>query len=102
MDVIISWFYFYSENLVVSFPFITSGHKSPDMVSEITAGIEVSVQTMYQEGHSLPEENQYVFAYKINISNHNDYTVQLLSRRWIITNGIGGVEIVEGDGVVGR
>ncbi|MBS1618574.1 MAG: ApaG domain, partial [Bacteroidetes bacterium] len=25
-----------------------------------------------------------------------------LSRRWIITNGIGGVEIVEGEGVVGR
>ncbi|MBS1594018.1 MAG: Co2+/Mg2+ efflux protein ApaG [Bacteroidetes bacterium] len=72
------------------------------MVSEITAGIEVSVQTMYQDGHSAPDENRFVFAYKISISNHNDHTVQLLSRRWIITNGIGGVEIVEGEGVVGR
>ncbi|MBS1624419.1 MAG: Co2+/Mg2+ efflux protein ApaG [Bacteroidetes bacterium] len=72
------------------------------MVSEITAGIEVSVQTMYQDGHSRPDENRFVFAYKISISNHNDHTVQLLSRRWIISNGIGGVEIVEGEGVVGR
>lgn len=72
------------------------------MVTEITAGIEVSVQTMYQDGHSAPDENRFVFAYKISISNHNDHTVQLLSRRWIITNGIGGVEIVEGEGVVGR
>jgi ApaG protein len=72
------------------------------MVSEITAGVEVAVQTMYQAGHSIPEENAHVFAYKIVISNHNDFTVQLLSRRWIITNAIGEVEIVEGDGVVGR
>ena len=72
------------------------------MVSEITAGVEVAVQTMYQAAHSVPEEHAYVFAYKIVISNHNDFTVQLLSRRWIITNAIGEVEVVEGDGVVGR
>jgi len=72
------------------------------MVSQITAGVEVIVQTMYQEGYSVPEEHAYVFAYKIEIANHNNFTVQLLSRKWIITNGIGEVEIVEGDGVVGR
>ena len=72
------------------------------MVSQITAGVEVIVQTMYQEGYSVPQEHAYVFAYKIQISNHNSFTVQLLSRKWIITNGIGEVEIVEGDGVVGR
>lgn len=72
------------------------------MVSQITAGVEVIVQTMYQEGYSVPDEHAYVFAYKIQISNHNNFTVQLLSRKWIITNGIGEVEIIEGDGVVGR
>ena len=72
------------------------------MVSQITAGVEVVVQTMYQEGYSIPDEHAYVFAYKILIANHNNFTVQLLRRKWIITNGIGEVEIVEGDGVVGR
>ena len=72
------------------------------MVSQITCGVEVIIQTMYQEGYSIPDEHAYVFAYKILIANHNDFTVQLLRRRWVITNGIGEVEIVEGDGVVGR
>jgi ApaG protein len=72
------------------------------MVSQITSGVEVIVQTMYQEGYSIPDEHAYVFAYKILISNHNDFTVQLLRRKWIITNGIGEIEVVEGDGVVGR
>jgi ApaG protein len=72
------------------------------MVSQITYGVEVIVQTMYQEGYSVPEEHAYVFAYKIQISNHNNFTVQLLSRKWIITNSVGEVEIIEGEGVVGR
>ena len=72
------------------------------MVSEITLGIEVSVQTTYQEAHSVPDENMFVFAYKILIANHNEHTVQLLSRRWSITNAVGETDIVEGDGVVGR
>lgn len=72
------------------------------MVSQITAGVEVIVQTMYQEGYSVPQEHAYVFAYKILISNHNNFTVQLLSRKWIVTNGLGEVEVIEGEGVVGR
>jgi ApaG protein len=72
------------------------------MVSQITSGVEVIVQTMYQEGYSVPEEHAYVFAYKILISNYNNFTVQLLRRKWVITNGIGEMEVVEGDGVVGR
>jgi ApaG protein len=72
------------------------------MVSEITAGVEVSVDSIYQEGHSMPDQHVFVFAYKIQIANHNPHTIQLLSRKWIITNGIGEVEVVEGEGVVGR
>jgi ApaG protein len=72
------------------------------MVSEITLGVEVSIQTMYQEGHSVPDEHIFIFAYRIMIANHNEHTVQLLRRKWLITNGLGETEIVEGDGVVGR
>ena len=72
------------------------------MVSEITLGIEVGVETFYQEAHSFPLQNRFVFAYKIHLYNHNTFTVQLLRRKWIITNSLGEVEIVEGEGVVGR
>ena len=57
---------------------------------------------MYQEGHSLPDRHAFVFAYKIQIANHNNFTVQLMRRKWVITNGVGATEVVEGDGVVGR
>jgi ApaG protein len=72
------------------------------MVSEITAGIEVSILTQYQDLHSIPEQHHYVFAYKIHINNHNEFPVQLLRRKWYITNGIGETETVSGDGVLGR
>ncbi|MFN8309489.1 MAG: Co2+/Mg2+ efflux protein ApaG [Chitinophagales bacterium] len=72
------------------------------MVSEITAGIEVIVETTYQEQHSVPEAHEFVFSYKIHIQNHNEFTVQLLRRRWEIVNAVGELEVIEGEGVVGR
>lgn len=72
------------------------------MQTLITQGIEVTVETFFQPDHSSPRSGEYVFAYHINISNHNLFTVQLLRRKWIITNGFGDVKKVEGEGVVGR
>lgn len=71
------------------------------MISEVTSGVEVKVLAQYQPQLSSAAENRYVFTYHIVLNNHNSYTVQLLRRKWIITEGIGDVEIVEGEGVVG-
>ena len=60
------------------------------------------MQVAYQEKRSSPENQEFVFSYRIHIANHNQFTVQLLRRRWIITNSLGEIEVVEGDGVVGR
>ncbi len=68
----------------------------------ITHGVEISVETSYQEEYSSPLRNEFTFAYRITISNHNLFTVQLLRRKWIISDANRKVEIVEGDGVVGR
>ena len=62
----------------------------------------MSVYVAYQERQSSPENNEYVFTYHIHLKNHNPFRVQLLRRKWIITNGFGETEIVEGDGVVGK
>jgi ApaG protein len=44
----------------------------------------------------------WVWAYAVEIENRSDRMVQLVSRRWIITDALGRVEEVEGPGVVGE
>lgn len=72
------------------------------MYSATTFGIEVSVEPFYLEDRSEPEENRYVWGYRVTIANQSDETVQLLSRYWHITDGLGRVEEVRGAGVVGE
>lgn len=64
--------------------------------------IQIQVQTQYVEAQSNPELARYIFAYTITIQNHSTETVQLLSRRWLITDANGKQISVEGDGVVGQ
>ncbi|MCW5907939.1 MAG: Co2+/Mg2+ efflux protein ApaG [Chitinophagales bacterium] len=72
------------------------------MKTLITQGIEVNVETFYQPAHSHPHNGKFVFAYHISISNHNLFTVQLLRRKWLVTDAYTDKRIVEGEGVVGR
>jgi len=72
------------------------------MSDATTNGIRVQAQPSYIPERSDPSEGSYFFAYRIRISNGGDETVQLLSRHWIITDGNGHVEEVEGPGVVGE
>ncbi|HUK12971.1 MAG TPA: Co2+/Mg2+ efflux protein ApaG [Thermoanaerobaculaceae bacterium] len=72
------------------------------MSDTTTRGIRVQVQPSYIAERSSPAEGSYFFAYRIRISNRGDQTVQLLRRHWIITDGHGRVEEVEGPGVVGE
>ena len=67
-----------------------------------TSGVEVKVETFYQAEHSRPLENEFVHAYRITLYNHNNFTVQLLRRRWEITDSNSDMNVVEGEGVVGR
>jgi len=67
-----------------------------------TNGIKISVENYYQPGQSKPEQNQYVFAYHINIENKTSHSVQLLRRHWYIFDAIGQRREVEGEGVIGQ
>ena len=71
------------------------------MTFQISQGIRVNVETFYQNEQSRPLLNEFLFAYRITIENHNNYTVRLLRRRWHIFDSAGKHEEVEGDGVVG-
>ncbi len=72
------------------------------MVSAITKGIQVSVETTYQPDFSNPQQHHYVFTYKVRIDNKSSHTVQLLRRRWEIFDAAESRKIVEGEGVVGQ
>lgn len=69
--------------------------------SETTEGITVTVTPIYLEHESYPVMRHYMWAYHVNIENNSPHTVQLLTRHWVITDGLGQVTEVKGDGVVG-
>lgn len=64
--------------------------------------IDIDVATQYLADQSMPEDNRYVFAYTITIRNTGQLAAQLLSRHWIITDGNGATQEVQGLGVVGE
>jgi ApaG protein len=68
----------------------------------VTRGIRVHVESEYAPERSQPSQRQWFFVYTITISNESSDTVQLLTRHWIITDGTGHVEQVQGPGVVGK
>jgi ApaG protein len=72
------------------------------MSDTTTRGVRVEVQTAHVPERSSPRDGLYFFAYRIRISNVGEETVQLISRHWVITDGRGEVEHVQGPGVVGE
>lgn len=72
------------------------------MVTKITDGIKITVDTLYQPEYSNPEGEHFMYAYQIRIENLSDYSIQLLRRQWIIFDSNGTHREVEGEGVVGQ
>lgn len=72
------------------------------MVTEVTAGVKVMVETFFQPTHSNPGQSHFVFAYRITIENDSDYTIRLRRRHWYIVDSDNARREVEGEGVVGE
>ena len=64
--------------------------------------LSVGVKTEFLAEQSDPSRNRYVFAYKITITNSGIQSAQLMSRKWIITDGDGKIQEVSGEGIVGQ
>ena len=62
----------------------------------------VRVRPEYLPDQSEPDERRWVWAYHIEVENRGAATVQLLARRWLITDASGHTEEVKGLGVVGE
>jgi ApaG protein len=71
------------------------------MISKISGGVKVTVETFYQPEYSNPVNTEYMFAYKITIENNNSFPVKLLHRHWFIFDSNSTSREVDGEGVVG-
>ncbi|MBE9668505.1 Co2+/Mg2+ efflux protein ApaG [Mucilaginibacter boryungensis] len=71
------------------------------MITAITDGVKITVETQYQPEYSNPANEHFMFAYRINIENVGDHAVQLLRRHWHIFDSNSTHREVEGEGVVG-
>jgi ApaG protein len=67
-----------------------------------TRNIKVQVKSQYDPSRSNPNQNEWFFLYTVRITNEGSDTVQLMSRHWVITDGMGKVQEVRGPGVVGN
>ena len=78
-------------------------HSELAPVSEaVTQSIRVEVLSRYSPEDSRSLEGAWVFEYTVRITNLGSETVQLLSRRWIVTDALERTEEVKGPGVVGQ
>jgi ApaG protein len=71
------------------------------MVTQVTQGIQITVETQFRDDQSQPEMEDFLFSYLIFIENKSDLTVQLMRRHWKIFDSNGEHNEVEGEGVIG-
>ncbi len=76
--------------------------ETPQIYEQQTDQVVVRAAPVFLPNQSEPAERRWVWAYEIEIENRGGSPVQLISRRWTITDGRGGVQEVEGPGVVGE
>ncbi|MCP5322665.1 MAG: Co2+/Mg2+ efflux protein ApaG [Candidatus Paracaedibacteraceae bacterium] len=72
------------------------------MYTKTTHGIKVTAAPEYLGKDSSPEDGKFLWLYTITIENFNTTQVQLVSRKWLITDEQGTSIVIEGDGVIGE
>ena len=72
------------------------------MYSKTTKKINITVKPYYLEDQSEPDDQHYVWAYRVTINNQGKDVVQLKNRFWKITDSNGTKQEVSGEGVVGE
>lgn len=72
------------------------------MITQVTKGIKISVETSFEGTFFKNYKMHFAFGYRITIENQSKDSVQLTTRHWQIFDALNEVEIVAGDGVIGK
>lgn len=72
------------------------------MSRAVTDRISVTADPAYVPERSDPREGRFFFSYHIRITNDSDRAVRLISRQWLVVDGLAQREVVKGMGVVGE
>ena len=72
------------------------------MVTQITRGIKISVITSFEGTYFKNYKMHFAFTYQITIENQSKDSVQLITRHWEIFDSLNDIEVVDGEGVVGK
>ncbi len=72
------------------------------MVQQVTSGIKISVETTFEGTFYKNYKVHFAFGYKVTIENQSKNSVQLNSRHWVVMDALNNVEIIEGEGVIGK
>jgi len=72
------------------------------MYQSTTGSIRITVEPSFIDEQSAPDENEYFWAYSVEIANLGLESVQLRTRHWRITDASGHTLEVRGAGVVGQ
>ena len=67
-----------------------------------TDGVTVRVTPDFMPEQSSRAKGRFVWSYTVEIENRSPREIQLISRRWIITDALNRTEVVRGQGVVGE
>ena len=68
----------------------------------LTQDIQVIVHSKYDQESSKLSDGQFLYVYHVVIKNKGEITVTLMNRYWHITDGLGRVHEVNGEGVIGQ
>ncbi|PIF00442.1 MAG: Co2+/Mg2+ efflux protein ApaG [Maribacter sp.] len=72
------------------------------MVTQVTKGIKISANTSFEGTFFKNYKIHYAFGYTITIENQSKDSVQLTSRHWRIHDSLDEIEILDGEGVIGK
>ena len=72
------------------------------MVSQITRGIKISVLTSFEGTYFKNYKIHFAFSYCVTIENQSKDSVQLNTRHWEIYDALNNLEVVDGEGVIGK
>lgn len=67
-----------------------------------TAGVRVRVAAQYVPERSNPRDGEFVFVYRVVVTNDSDEPLRLVSRYWLILDAANERREVRGEGVIGQ